>query len=61
MPFKSSSQMAKCYALKDPKWDCSKWAKETPNIKGLPLRVKVSKTKSKTKTKKYGKQNKKRK
>jgi hypothetical protein len=38
MPFKSKSQLRKCFAANDPNWDCKKWAHETPNIKGLPDR-----------------------
>ena len=39
MAFKSKSQMSACFAKNDPKWDCKKWAKETPNIKALPKKV----------------------
>lgn len=46
--------MAKCYSLKDPKWNCDKWAKETPNIKGLPFKKTKAKLKVKSKNKKYG-------
>ena len=36
MPFKSKMQLRACYAQKNPKWDCHKWAKETPSFKSLP-------------------------
>ncbi len=32
--------MRACFAKKDPKWDCHKWAHETPNIKKLPMKKK---------------------
>lgn len=44
MPFKSKAQVKACYAAKDPKWDCKKWAKETPNMKSLPAKVKKKKS-----------------
>lgn len=44
MPFKSKAQMKKCFAMqskgKAKGWDCSKWSKETKDIKKLPKRVK---------------------
>jgi hypothetical protein len=44
MPFKSKAQLAKCQLLKkqgkNGTWDCSKMAKETPNLKSLPKRAK---------------------
>lgn len=43
MPFVSNSQRMLCYAKKDPNWDCSKWSKETPNIKDLPYHKKKKK------------------
>jgi hypothetical protein len=38
MPFKSKAQMRACYAAHDRKWNCHKWAHETPNLKSLPER-----------------------
>ena len=37
MPFKSRAQARKCYALRDPNWDCDKWARLTPNSTGSKL------------------------
>jgi hypothetical protein len=45
MPFKSKSQMRKCYAMKDPKWDCDTWRAHTPNVDTLPIKSGKSKTK----------------
>lgn len=39
MPFRSKQQMKACFAKKDPKWDCHKWAHET-DLKHLPKRKK---------------------
>jgi hypothetical protein len=40
MPFKSTAQVRKCFAMKAKgeagSWDCEKWAHETPNMKKLP-------------------------
>lgn len=36
MPFKNRQQQKACYAKNDPKWDCSKWSKESS--KNLPSR-----------------------
>lgn len=42
MPFQSSSQLKACFAKESAgtagSWDCRKWARETPDIKGLPER-----------------------
>lgn len=41
MPFKNKAQARACRAKHDPKWNCSKWAKETPGgIKKLPEKKK---------------------
>jgi hypothetical protein len=40
MPFASKSQMRKCYAAADPKWDCREWSRATPDPKSLPQRKK---------------------
>jgi hypothetical protein len=46
MPFKSKAQMRKCFALqgkgKGGKWDCKKWAHETPSVEKLPEKVEES-------------------
>ena len=38
MPFRSKAQRKKCYAMKDPSWDCSKWESETKKNQ-LPERI----------------------
>lgn len=43
MPFKLKAQMKKCFAAKSGDWDCKKWAKETPDIKALPKKLKKGK------------------
>ena len=43
MPAKSKAQVRACFAKKDPKWDCKKMVKETPNLKALPQHVKKKK------------------
>jgi len=45
MPFVSKVQMRKCFASKNPNWNCKEWAHETPNIKQLPERKKSGKPK----------------
>ena len=42
MPFKNKQQMKACYAQNNPKWDCSKWSKETKDLKSLPQGPKKS-------------------
>jgi len=53
MPFKSESQVRKCYALKNKgqagSWNCDKWEKHTKSIKALPERVKEAMIESFTK------------
>lgn len=40
MPFKSQAQMRKCFASKNPRWNCREWLDETPGgYWGLPERV----------------------
>lgn len=39
MPFKSKAQQRKCYASKDPKWDCAEFS-ETTDFAKLPERTK---------------------
>jgi len=39
MPFKSKAQMRACFAKKDVRWPCRKWANETPNKGKLPERL----------------------
>jgi hypothetical protein len=43
--------MRACYAAKNPKWNCKKWAKKTLNIKGLPEKLWRRKQKAKKKKK----------
>lgn len=47
MPFKSKSQMKKYFVMekqgKLPKGTAEQWAKETPNIKKLPKKVRKKK------------------
>ncbi len=31
--------MRACFAANDPKWNCRKWIKETPDIKSLPNKL----------------------
>ena len=45
MPFENKSQLRACFAKKDPKWDCHKWAHETPNLKDIPNKPKKKKKK----------------
>ena len=40
MPFRSEAQRRLCWVLKDPKWDCHKWEKETPKTEGKAMRAK---------------------
>lgn len=46
MPFKSKSQVAKCFAMKSRgeagSWNCTEWARATPNMKNLPKHVRKS-------------------
>jgi hypothetical protein len=50
MPFKSTSQIKKCFALKrrNPRstWNCKEWMAATKNPKRLPKRVKKRKARS---------------
>lgn len=49
MPFRSKSQMRRFFAMESrgelPKGKAEEWARETPNIKNLPQKVKKSKRK----------------
>jgi hypothetical protein len=53
MPFKSESQVRKCYALKSEgqagSWNCDEWKNKTKSIKALPERVKKAMLESFTK------------
>lgn len=60
MPFKSKAQMKKFFAMEKrgemKKGTAERWAKETPNIKKLPKRIKAKKGKGrKTSFKNKGK------
>jgi hypothetical protein len=45
-PFRSRAQWAKCFAMGDPRWDCHRWARETPGGKGRRFRALPRKVKS---------------
>lgn len=38
MPFQSRAQWRQCFAMNDPRWDCRKWADETPGGRGRRYR-----------------------